>query len=185
MSKAISLEKNQKVNLTKASDFLQKVKVRMSWVTPKNVFPKYDLDISAFLLGSDGKLLSDEGFVYFNQDATPDRSVWKTEDEQDSGSEELYIDLTKLSPAVSEISLVSTIHKAETRKQSFDKVTNAKLEIFDQSDILIANFDLDTLAPGSWAIQIGSFYQTEEGFTFQGIGTGFQLELGAFFEGYK
>lgn len=181
----ISLEKKQTVNLTKASDYLSKVRVRMSWVTPTNVFPKYDLDISAFLLGADGKLLSEEGFVFFNQEATPDGSVRKSEDEQSGGFEELYIDIPKLSDAVKEISLVSTIHKAETRKQSFDQVKNAKLEIFDQNDRPIAVFNLDTLAPGSWAIQIGSFYQTDEGFTFQGVGQGFQLELVAFFEGYK
>ena len=183
--KVISLDKQQTVNLTKATDFLTKVKARMSWETPTNVFPKYDLDISAFLLGADGKLLSEEGFIFFNQEATPDGSVWKSPDEQSGGFEELYIDITKLSEAVKEISLVSTLHKAGSRNQSFDKVKNSKLEIFDQNEQPIAVFNLDTLAPGSWAIQIGSFYQTNEGFTFQGVGQGFQLELGAFFEGYK
>jgi tellurium resistance protein TerD len=164
----ISLQKNEKINLTKASDKLSRVKVVLSWQTPTNVFPKYDLDVSAFLLGANTKMLSDESIVFYNQDTLPDGSVWKSPDEREGGSEELFIDIFKLSKAVAEISIIVTIHKADTRKQTF-----------------IADFRLTDTAKDATSVQIGSFFQQEDEFIFQGLGVSYQLDLQAFVDGYS
>ena len=183
---AKSLIKQEKINLTKASDSLRRVKAILSWVTPTNVFPKYDLDISAFLLGSNAKMLDEDSLVFYNQDSSPDGSVWKSEDEREGGSEELIIDITKLSSAVAEISLIVTIHKAAQRKQSFDKVSGSKLEIFNMdTQEKIVEFKLDGIEPGSTSLQVGSFYQAEGEFTFQAVGASYQLDLQAFVDGYS
>ena len=183
---AHNLQKNESFNLTKDSDFLKKVRIEMSWQTPDNVFPAYDADISAFCLGSNQKLISDEGFIFYNQLSTPDGSIVKSADELTGGVESIDINIETLSPAISEISLIVTLHKAKARKQSLDKVRNAKLDIFNiDSDELIATFALDAADPGATALQVGSFYQTEEGFIFQAINKSYVLELQDFVDGYS
>lgn len=183
---AKSLTKREKINLAKASDSLRRVRAVLSWQTPQNVFPKYDLDISAFLLGSNAKMLDEDSLVFYNQEAAPDGSVWKTEDEREGGSEELIIDITKLSPAVAEISLVVTIHKAEQRRQSFDQVKGSMIEIFNMdTGEKITEFKLADIDAGSTALQVGSFYQAGDEFTFQAIGASYKLDLAAFIDGYS
>lgn len=183
---AISLAKNQTINLTKESDLLKKVLIEASWDTPNNIFPAYDVDISAFLLGSDGKLLSEEGFIFFNQPGTSDGSIWKSPDQLAGGVEQITIDLEKLAKSVAEISLIASIHKAAIRKQSFDKVKDAKIQIFNSlTKEMLAEFKLDQLTPGTTSVQVGSFYLTEEGFTFQAVEACYELPLDTFFEGYS
>lgn len=194
--KMAKLSKNQKINLTKASDKLSKVKVVLGWQTPENVIPKYDLDVTAFLLGSDQKLISEEGIIFYGSpelklangsivNGAPDLSVWKTPDEREGGIEELYIDIPKLNSAIVEISIVVTIHKAKVRRQSFKDVKNAFLQIYnDETNELLADFPLTDIPGNNTAIHVGSFYQTDEGFVFQGLAAGYELDLADFVVGY-
>ena len=181
----ISLEKNQKFNLTKSSDLLKRVRAVLSWTTPTNVFPKYDLDVSAFLLDTSAKLLATEGFIYYNFPAAPDGSVWMGEDEREGGQEELFIDIDKMSDAVAEISVFVTIHKAEERRQNFNKVKDAKIVIFDwDTGETIASFALNEVEENATAVHVGSFYQQNNEFLFQPIEHSYQLRLADIITGY-
>jgi tellurium resistance protein TerD len=183
---AIQIEKNQKINLTKESDLLKRIRIVLSWTTPTNVFPKYDLDVAAFLLGVDSKLLEDEGLVFYNNEKSPDGSVWMTGDEREGGSEELFIDIEKLADAVAEISITVTIHKADIRKHSFDQVKNSKLQIFNlDSGELIAEFLLDNATKNATAIHVGTFSKVEEEFMFHGINESYTLSIADFISGYS
>ena len=183
---SLNLEKNQSLNLTKASDRLLRVKASLSWQTPENVFPSYDLDVCAFMLGESGKLLSDEGFIFYNQPAAVDGSVVSSGDETSGGTEDITIDIAKLNPAVAEISIVVTIHKAVDRKQHFKKVTGAMLEIFNvDTGEKLAVFKLSDAPIEATAVIVGSFYQTADGFTFTGVEQYYQLELESILDGYR
>jgi tellurium resistance protein TerD len=182
---AHNLNKNEKYNLTKNSDQLSKVHAVLSWVTPDNVFPKYDLDVSGFMLGSDAKLIDEDGFIYYNNQSSPDNSVWMGEDERSGGSEDLFIDVKKLPESISEISVLVTIHKAIQRKQSFDKVKDAKIEIFnEETGDLLATFKLDTVKKGSTSVHVGSFFKQEDEFVFHAIEESYELTLQDFIDGY-
>lgn len=181
----IELEKHQKITLAKHTDTLQRVSAVLSWSTPSNIFPKYDLDVSAFMLGSDSKLISDEGFIFYNNQESPDGSVYLSGDEQSGGSEVIKIDIGKLSPAVSEISIIVTIHKADVRKHTFDKVTDAKIEIYnDESGDLIASFALNSVKANSTAVHVGTFFQQHNEFSFHAIEESYELFLSDFVSGY-
>lgn len=182
----MKLEKNQQINLTKDDDKLIRVKAVLNWETPKNIFPTYDLDVSAFLLNDKTKLISDEGFIFYNNETSPDGSVAKSPDERAGGSEEIIIDIPKLSPLVAEISLIVTIHKGQERAQSFKEVTGANIEIFNaDTNEKIAYFELDKSMGDTTACQVGSFCKTSEGFTFKGVSVGYNLTLGDFLAGYS
>lgn len=190
-----SLAKQEKFNLMKADDRLRIVNAVLSWQTPSGVFPKYDLDVSAFLLGADGKLIDDTGFVYYNSpeyqiggitvNGTPDRSVWKTPDEREGGEEVLSIDFSKLSQSITEISLVVTLHKAKIRKQTMAAVTGSKMRLVNfETGEEIAEFLLADVSGQNTAVQVGSFYREGEEFTFQAIGAGSTVGLEEFIDAY-
>ena len=66
-SMAISLQKGQKVDLTKGNPSLKKILIGLGWDTNKyDGGFDFDLDAAAFLLGANGKVNSDDDFVFYN-----------------------------------------------------------------------------------------------------------------------
>lgn len=127
----INLEKGQRVNVE-----LQKFTIGLGWDTnASSTGVDFDLDASAFILGENKKLLSDEHFVFYNNLESPDGSVKHTGDnltgEGDGDDENIHIDLSKIDSNAYEICFVVTIHKAEERKQNFGQVHNSFIRIFN------------------------------------------------------
>ena len=58
---AIKLSKGQKIDLTKNNPLLNRILVGLGWSTDRRV----DLDTAAFLLQANGKVKSDEDFVFY------------------------------------------------------------------------------------------------------------------------
>jgi tellurium resistance protein TerD len=187
---AINLNKteNKSINLTKSAPSLTKVKAVLWWDAPKAPV-KYDLDVSGFILKSTPngpKLISEKHFVFFNNETAIDKSVWKTEDQRGGGTEELFIDVTKLDSSVDEVSIVVTIHEAIERNQHFGEIAEAGIKILNaDTNEELAFYDLDADYKNQISVQFGSLYKKNNEFTFQAIGQGYSdLTLGDFVEGY-
>ena len=81
----------------------------MSWMECQN--PACDVDVSAFLLGSSGKVIGDSWFVFYGQTESPDHS---TVFHADGGADReiISVDFTRLDPSVARIVFVLTINEA-------------------------------------------------------------------------
>ena len=62
----INLEKKQPISLTKQAPGLNEVKVGLSWDDTKLNGQSPDADASLFMLGENGKIPSDDYFVFYN-----------------------------------------------------------------------------------------------------------------------
>ncbi len=63
---AINLSKGQKVDLTKGNPGLKNLLIGLGWDTNKyDGGADFDLDTAAFLLGENGKVLSDSDFIFY------------------------------------------------------------------------------------------------------------------------
>ena len=127
----INLEKGQRVNVE-----LQKFTIGLGWDTnSSSTGVDFDLDASAFILGENKKLLSDENFVFYNNLKSPDGAVEHTGDnltgEGEGDDESIRINLSKISPNAYEVCIVVTIHKADERKQNFGQVHNSFIRIYN------------------------------------------------------
>ena len=69
----VSLSKGGNVSLTKEAPGLTAVIVGLGWDVRTTTGADFDLDASALLLGADGKVLSDQHFVFFNNLSQPGR----------------------------------------------------------------------------------------------------------------
>lgn len=77
-----------------------------------------DVDASAFLLGENGRVLSDEGFVFYGQQTSSDGSVRF----QPSGADDretITVDTARIDPRIRKIVFVLTIDEALTQKLHF------------------------------------------------------------------
>lgn len=172
----INLEKGQRISMDKG---LTLVGVGLGWDPNEGTGYDFDLDASAFMLGSNGKIPADENFVFYNNQKSPDGSVESTGDDltggnSDGGDDEtINVDLTKVDSQIQEIIFTATIYKAEERKQNFGQVRNSYIRIFDaKTDTEIARYDLDEDFSIETAVEFGRLYRRGGEWKFEAIGNG-------------
>ena len=77
---AISLNKGERLSLSKEAPNLKKVLIGLGWDARATDGADFDLDASAFLLGAGGKVRSDADFIFYNQLKSACGSVFFTGD---------------------------------------------------------------------------------------------------------
>ncbi|MBD8727756.1 TerD family protein [Frigoribacterium sp. CFBP 13707] len=176
----LSLQKGQSLSLKKADGGqLSKVRLGLGWdsATPakKGFFgglkkeADVDLDASAIFFDANGAVLD---LVWFQQLASKDGSARHTGDnltgEGDGDDETIMIDLTRVSPSVSQIVFVISSYS----RQTFDLVKNAFCRVVDDSSAgspEVARYQL-TDSGTHTAMIMAKVARTPEGWTFTAIG---------------
>ncbi|MGZ6816377.1 MAG: TerD family protein, partial [Mycobacteriaceae bacterium] len=106
---SVILSKGGNVSLTKeaGSAGLAAVVVGLGWDVRTTTGVDYDLDASALLCGANGKVLSDDHFVFYNNLTSPDGTVVHTGDnrtgEGEGDDEQLNVNLADMAPEVEKI----------------------------------------------------------------------------------
>lgn len=181
----VSLQKGQKVDLTKGNPGLKRIMVGLGWdVNQYDGGADFDLDASAFLLGENGKVAKDEDFVFYGNLAHESQAVVHQGDnltgEGDGDDEQIEVDLSKVPASVSRIAFTVTIYDAETRRQNFGQVSNAFIRIVDEvSGSEIIRYDLGEDFSIETALVVGELYRHGGEWKFNAIGSGFAGGLAA------
>lgn len=172
----INLEKGQRINMEKG---LSLVGVGLGWDPNEGTGFDFDLDASAFMLGSNSKLPADEWFVFYNNPKSPDGSVESTGDDLTGGNcdggddETLNVDLARVSPQIQEIIFTATIYAADERRQNFGQVRNSYIRIYDvKTNLEIARYDLDEDFSVETAVEFGRLYRHNGEWKFEAMGIG-------------
>jgi tellurium resistance protein TerD len=144
----------------------------------------FDLDASVFMVGDDGKVLSDSGFIFFNNKLSACGSVEHQGDNRtgagDGDDEQVKITLSKIPADVKKLVFAVTIYDAEARKQNFGMVSNSFMRIFNNdSGAEIARFDLSEDASTETAMVFGELYRNGTEWKFKAVGQGFAGGLSA------
>ncbi|AET66925.1 putative stress response protein, TerZ- and CABP1 [Desulfosporosinus orientis DSM 765] len=180
---AISLQKGQKVDLTKSNPGLTKLIVGLGWDVNKYDGGKdFDLDSSVFMLNSEGKVTDEKNFVFFNNPKSPDGSVIHTGDNRtgagEGDDEQIKVDLALVSSNVSKITFTITIHEAQERNQNFGQVSNSYVRVVNEaSGEELIRYDLGEDFSIETAIVVGELYRNNNEWKFNAIGSGYQNGL--------
>lgn len=172
----INLEKGQRISMDKG---LTLVGVGLGWDPNEGTGYDFDLDASAFMLGESERIPTDEYFVFYNNQKSPDGSVESTGDDltggnSDGGDDEtINVDLSKVDPKIQEIVFTATIYKAEERRQNFGQVRNSYIRIYDaKTNAEIARYDLDEDFSIETAVEFGRLYRRGDEWKFEAMGIG-------------
>lgn len=183
---AINLTKGERIGIG-----LKKVGVGLGWDPNDASGYEFDLDASAFMLGSNGKIPTDEFLVFYNNLESPDGAVASSGDDRTGGNsidgddEIITVDLSKLDPRVNEIIFTVTIHEAEQRRQNFGQVRNSYIRIFNaENDEVIARYDLEEDFSIETAIEFGRLYKRNGEWKFEAMGKGYKGGLAYFVSKY-
>ncbi|NBV15372.1 TerD family protein [Janthinobacterium sp.] len=180
---AISLQKGGNVNLSKEAPNLKKIIVGLGWDPRSTDGATFDLDGSAFLLKSDGKVRGDSDFIFYNNLKSTDGAVVHTGDNQtgegEGDDERIEIDLTRVPADIDRISITVTIHDAEARRQNFGMVSKAFIRCLNaEGEREIARYDLSEDSSTETAMIFGEIYRYNGEWKFKAIGQGFNGGLG-------
>ncbi len=136
-----------------------------------------DVDVSAFLLDSAGKVPGDEWFVFYGQTESPDHStVFRTEDSADR--ESITIRLDRLNPSVKKIVFVLTIHEALEKKLHFGMVQDAYIRILnEETGEELVSFQMDEYYTNVISMMIGEIYLHNGSWKFNAVGNGVAKDL--------
>lgn len=181
----VSLQKGQKVSLTKGNPGLKNVVVGLGWdVNAFDTGGSFDLDAAAFLLGDSGKVAGSDDFVFYGNLRHISGSVQHMGDNTtgagDGDDEQIKIDLSLVPATVSKIAFSATIYEAEARHQNFGQVSNAYIRIFNEENgEEMLRYDLGEDFSIETAVVFGELYKNGDEWKFNAIGSGYQGGLAA------
>ena len=178
------LKKGQKVSLTQKNPNPAEIQVSLRWKVEN---PMCDLDVSAFLLGADGKVPGDAWFVFYGQTESPDGSVIHLGDCRNGreDGEAICIHLKKLNPGVKKIVFILTIHEALERGLNFGMVSHASICVTDGgSGKELAGFELEEYYQNVTSMIVGEIYERNAEWKFNAVGNGVARDLAGLCEMY-
>lgn len=181
---SISLQKGQKVSLSKDNAGLSSVMVGLGWdeaqqsrggfFAPK---PKpIDCDASALML-QNGHLMGKSDIIYFGNLQHMSGTVQHLGDNLtgagDGDDEQIIIDLASVPQEYDRIVLVVNIYQAVQRKQHFGLIKNAFIRIVDaRNNNEMCRYDLTENYSGMTAMIFGEIYRYNGEWKFNAIGQG-------------
>jgi tellurium resistance protein TerD len=178
----VSLSKGGNVSLTKEAPGLTAVTVGLGWDVRSTTGTDFDLDASAIALKSDGKVLSDQHFIFFNNLKSPDGSIEHLGDnltgEGEGDDEQVNVNLASVPAEIDKIVFPVSIYDADSRQQNFGQVRNAFIRIVNQSGgTEIARYDLSEDASTETAMVFGELYRNGSEWKFRAVGQGYAAGL--------
>jgi tellurium resistance protein TerD len=190
---AVNLKKGQRVSLDSS---IKMALIGLGWDPNKyDGGFDFDLDASTFLLGANGKVIGDEGLLFYNNPSAYDGAIKSTGDDRTGGNsegddEQIIVDFTKLPPQIEKIAITVTIHDAATRRQNFGQVSNAYVRVakieneFDTNGETVIQFDLEEEFSVETALLVCEIYRKDGGWRFNAVAAGYQGGLEALCRNY-
>lgn len=124
-----------------------------------------DLDVSAYLLGENGKVRGDADMVFYNQPNGGDGAIRFSKDGGALGSFE--VDLARMPAAIARIVFCVTIDEAAARRQTLAQLANARITAGDIS------FAPALASASEAAMTFGELYLRNGAWKFRAVGQGF------------
>lgn len=181
----VNLQKGQKVSLTKGNPGLKNILVGLGWdVNKYDGGSDFDLDVTIFMLGDNGKVPSSDEFIFYGNRLHKSGSVEHLGDNLtgagDGDDEQIKVDLSKIPANVEHISFTVSIYDADQRRQNFGQVSNAYIRIIDEGNHQeLIRYDLGEDFSIETAVVVGEIYKNNNEWKFNAIGSGFQGGLPA------
>lgn len=175
-SGVLNLKKNDILNLTKKEPGLEKVVLGAGWDISLNG-STFDLDISAFLLGQNGKVNNvNEDVIYFNN--MNSQGIKLCGDNRtgvgEGDDERIEIDLRQIKESVSKIIFVVTIFEAREKRQTFGMIDNSYIRLLDEKngEKEICRFNLKENGSTATAVVFAELFKENNEWHFKALGDG-------------
>jgi tellurium resistance protein TerD len=198
------LEKDNPFDLTKAEPELQYIRVGLSWDSNEINGNSPDCDVSAFLIGANGKLPAPQYLVFYNNLCGRGCSQKKTggcqhesgasgvkhwgdnrTGEGEGDDELLDVNLSIVENQIEQIVFVVTINNANEGFH-FGNVTNPSVRVYNaHTNEILCQYEMNQTANGNDALLIARLYRNGNSWIVDALGNPFTGGLSAAIEMYK
>lgn len=180
---SISLQKGQKVSLSKENASLSKIVIGLGWDEVKRARGFFaakpqpiDCDASVLML-QDGKFLDKGDAVFFGNLRHASGTVTHMGDNLtgagDGDDEQIVMDLSQIPAKYDKIVIVVNIYQAVQRKQHFGLIENAFCRVVDGiTNVEMCKYNLTEDYSGMSAMIFGEIYRHNGEWKFNAIGQG-------------
>ncbi|WP_436918131.1 TerD family protein [Bacillus pumilus] len=176
---AITLEKGQRIDLTKGKAGLTNILVGLGWDPVSQGGgggADIDCDASVLMLKND-KFTENKDLIYFGNLKSKCGSVEHTGDnltgEGDGDDEQVLVNLSKVPGNVNKLVFVVNIYDALRRNQHFGMIQNAYIRIVDRSNNQeLVKYNLKDEYAGKTSLIVGELYRHENEWKFAAVGDG-------------
>lgn len=173
---ALNLQKHDVLDLTKKNPGLEKVILGAGWDIA-SVGQAFDIDISAFLLNSNGKVAQVPADVIFFNNKFGEGIHLEGDNRTGAGDgddERIQIDLSKIRSDVQKIVFIVTIHNAQEKRQTFGMVNNSYVRLLDSqnNEKEICRFNLKENGSTVTSVVFAELYKDGYEWYFKAIGDG-------------
>jgi len=164
---AISLQKGQRISLSKEAPGLTKIICGLGWDVVKpagggffsnfgnKAGQEYDLDASVVCLNDAGKLIDNQNIIYFGNLQHPSGAIVHQGDNLtgagDGDDEVIIVDLARIPANVSKLVFVVNIYDCQARKQDFTQIENAFVRLVNAAnnqELVVSGVNLAMIAKG-------------------------------------
>ena len=183
----VNLSKGQRVSLDKS---MKLCLVGLGWDPNKyRGHDDFDLDASVFLLGKNGRVRSDDDFVFYGNQCHVSDSVKSMGDDRTGGNsedgddEQIIINLSKVPTYVDKLAVTVTIYDAKARRQNFGQVSNAYVRVVkiknegDEDGDEVVRYDLGEEFSDETAVVACEISRSGSEWKFSAVGAGYSGEL--------
>ena len=172
----LNLKKNDVLDLTKKNPGLDKVILGAGWDVA-TMGQDFDIDISAFLVGSNNKVNQIPQDVIFFNNKFGDGIYLEGDNRTGAGEgddERIQIDLSQIRSDIQRIVFIVTIHEAQARRQTFGMVNNSYVRLLDakNNERELCRFNLKEDGSTVTSVLFAELYKDGYEWYFKAIGDG-------------
>lgn len=179
---SLTLTKGSNLSLTKADPGLERALIGLGWDPRTTSGEAFDLDASALLVGADGKVRSQDDFIFYNQLQAKDGSVVHQGDNRsgvgEGDDEQILIDLSLIAADVDRVVIAVSIDQADARGQNFGQIRGAYCRVLNQdTDQEVVRYDLSEDAAPETSMIFAEIYRNRAEWKFRAVGQGYATGL--------
>ncbi|WP_042168683.1 TerD family protein [Paenibacillus gorillae] len=177
----LALMKGQKADITKNNPSFNNLIIGMGWSSGAGI----DVDFSAFLLRSNGKVSGDSDLIFYSNPSDASGAITLVGENKRNlagrlDQEQVAIRIDKVPQAIDRISFTLTIYDGEAKRQSFSSVNDAYIRVVDENTGReILRYDIEKNFSIETAIVVGDLYRYNGEWKFSAIGSGYSGGLAA------
>jgi tellurium resistance protein TerD len=175
------MKRGANVALSREIPNLRGLVVGAAWDAGAETALADNMVMATVLCGRDGRALSDQHFVFFNQLSTPDLSVQELQLLVGNDQEQVEIDLDRVPPAVDKIVFLVYVNEGPAQKRTLGQLRSCRVRVLnlDGNAELVRSEDLASGLREERALVLGEVYRHPEGWKFRVLGDGYAKGMAA------
>lgn len=169
------MKRGANVSLTREVPGLRGLVVGVRWDAGAETALADNMTMATILCGSDGRALSEQHFVFFNQLSSPELSVQQLEQALGGDQEQVEIDLDSVPAQVERIVVVAYVNEGPAQKRTLGQLRSCVVRVLNQDGNaeLVRSEELARALQSETALALGEVYRHSGEWKFKVLGQGY------------